>query len=74
MDIAYVREIKKVNKNFILKICGGVLVAQASIVPSLVDVGFLKFDVGGSYTRLISSLAPFDPKSKRFFSQDSSKT
>ena len=40
MDIAYVREIKKVNKNFILKICGGVLVAF-SVNLSVVEVGGL---------------------------------
>ena len=46
---------------------GEIKTKQASIVASLVDVGFLKFDVGDSFTRLTSSLAPFDPKSKRFF-------
>ena len=41
---------------------------QVPVVSTLVDVGFLKFDVGDSFTRLTSSLAPFDPKSKRFLS------
>ena len=40
LDIAYVKEIKKVNKNFILKICGGVLVAF-SVNLSVVEVGGL---------------------------------